>query len=46
MKGQFAVLTKTNEGAMPVLVLPLIIRSVMFDSCASIPRICETAGLT
>ena len=46
MKGQFAVLTKTNEGAKPVLALPLIILSVMFGSCASIPRIFETTGLT
>ena len=26
MKGRLAVLTKINEGAMPVLALPLIIR--------------------
>ena len=46
MKGRLAVLTKIIAGALPVLALPLIIRSFMFGSCASIPRIFETAGLT
>ena len=46
MKGRLAVLTKINEGAMPVLALPLIIRSVMSGTCVSVPRIFETAGLT